>query len=417
MASLLHIGILPYTDVKDVGYVINYDFPNNCEDYIHRIGRTGRAGMKGISYTYFTTDNSKCARELVGILREAKAVIPPQLEEMASYGGGGGRGRYGGGGRGRGGGGGGGGRYGGGGGGYGGGGGGYGGRGGGGGDLMSTKEIINIGGISTNVYKCAGPLTSAIAVAFVLHGRTGSATDVNPLVEKLMQKANSSVDLKRNLYVVTLDHRNHGGRVLEVKTNNTWTEAEPNERHAIDMYSIQVGTAKDVSFIMDFLPAYLFPNQECTIDAWGVIGISLGGHSTWIELAQDPRVQVGIPIIGCPDYLELISRRAKTSNIPFGPPYIPSSFIKFVETFDPASKDYQSADVSNPFLGKKILVLSGADDMLVPWVASEKFVDGLCVGRGGVKKVVVQKDVGHACTPEMVVHAADFVQEHLCGNK
>lgn len=51
-----------------------------------------RAGMKGISYTYFTTDNSKCARELVSILREAKAVVPPQLEEMASYGGGGGRG-------------------------------------------------------------------------------------------------------------------------------------------------------------------------------------------------------------------------------------------------------------------------------------------------------------------------------------
>ncbi|KAF6743260.1 hypothetical protein DFP72DRAFT_139347 [Ephemerocybe angulata] len=72
-----------------------------------------RAGSKGISYTYFTTDNAKQARELVGILREAKAVIPPQLEEMVMYGGsgGGGRGRYGGGGgRGRGGGGG-GGRY------------------------------------------------------------------------------------------------------------------------------------------------------------------------------------------------------------------------------------------------------------------------------------------------------------------
>lgn len=105
------------TDVKDVGYVINYDFPNNCEDYIHRIGRTGRAGMKGTSYTYFTTDNSKSARELISILREAKADVPQQLEEMAMYsGGGGGRSRYGGGGRGRGGGGG-GGRYGGGGGG------------------------------------------------------------------------------------------------------------------------------------------------------------------------------------------------------------------------------------------------------------------------------------------------------------
>ncbi|KAJ3725902.1 P-loop containing nucleoside triphosphate hydrolase protein [Lentinula raphanica] len=85
-------------DVKDVGYVINYDFPNNCEDYIHRIGRTGRAGMKGTSYTYFTTDNAKQARELVAILKEAKANIPPQLEEMTMFSGGGGRSRYGGGG-------------------------------------------------------------------------------------------------------------------------------------------------------------------------------------------------------------------------------------------------------------------------------------------------------------------------------
>ena len=46
-------------DVKDIKYVINYDFPNNCEDYIHRIGRTGRGGATGTSYTYFTTDNSK----------------------------------------------------------------------------------------------------------------------------------------------------------------------------------------------------------------------------------------------------------------------------------------------------------------------------------------------------------------------
>ncbi|KAL5503865.1 DBP2_2 [Sanghuangporus vaninii] len=85
-------------DVKDVGYVINYDFPNNCEDYIHRIGRTGRAGQTGTSYTFFTTENAKSARELLTILREAKADIPPQLEEMARVsGGGGGRGRYGGG--------------------------------------------------------------------------------------------------------------------------------------------------------------------------------------------------------------------------------------------------------------------------------------------------------------------------------
>ena len=49
-----------------------------------------RAGMKGTSYTYFTTDNAKSARELIGILREAKAIVPPQLEEMAMFSGGGG---------------------------------------------------------------------------------------------------------------------------------------------------------------------------------------------------------------------------------------------------------------------------------------------------------------------------------------
>ena len=46
--------------------------------------------MKGTSYTYFTTDNAKQARELIGILREANAQVPPQLEEMSMFGGGGG---------------------------------------------------------------------------------------------------------------------------------------------------------------------------------------------------------------------------------------------------------------------------------------------------------------------------------------
>jgi ATP-dependent RNA helicase DDX5/DBP2 len=70
---LLHCSNTSSTDVKDIKYVINYDFPNNCEDYIHRIGRTGRAGNTGVSYTYFTADNSKQARELLSILKESKA--------------------------------------------------------------------------------------------------------------------------------------------------------------------------------------------------------------------------------------------------------------------------------------------------------------------------------------------------------
>ena len=41
-------------DVDDVKFVINYDYPNNSEDYIHRIGRTGRKGRTGTSYTLFS---------------------------------------------------------------------------------------------------------------------------------------------------------------------------------------------------------------------------------------------------------------------------------------------------------------------------------------------------------------------------
>ncbi|KAI7520936.1 hypothetical protein KC331_g19991, partial [Hortaea werneckii] len=77
-----------------------YDYPNNSEDYVHRIGRTARAGRTGTAITLFTTDNSKQARDLVNVLHEAKQQIDPRLAEMARFGGGGGGGRGFGGGRG-----------------------------------------------------------------------------------------------------------------------------------------------------------------------------------------------------------------------------------------------------------------------------------------------------------------------------
>ncbi|KAI9826120.1 MAG: ATP-dependent RNA helicase dbp2 [Thelocarpon impressellum] len=88
-------------DVRNITHVFNYDYPNNSEDYVHRIGRTGRAGAKGTAVTLFTADNSKQARDLVAVLTESKQQIDPRLAEMARYGGGGGgMGRFGGGGRG-----------------------------------------------------------------------------------------------------------------------------------------------------------------------------------------------------------------------------------------------------------------------------------------------------------------------------
>merc|ERR1712185_205517 len=66
-------------DVKDVKAVINYDFPGNVEDYIHRIGRTGRAGQKGSAYTFFgQQDARKNADPLIKILEEAGQQVPDE---------------------------------------------------------------------------------------------------------------------------------------------------------------------------------------------------------------------------------------------------------------------------------------------------------------------------------------------------
>jgi ATP-dependent RNA helicase DDX5/DBP2 len=69
-------------DVKDVKYVINYDFPGSLEDYVHRIGRTGRAGAKGTAYTFFTVANARFAKELTNILQEAGQKVSPELASM-----------------------------------------------------------------------------------------------------------------------------------------------------------------------------------------------------------------------------------------------------------------------------------------------------------------------------------------------
>ncbi|XP_039014319.1 DEAD-box ATP-dependent RNA helicase 46-like isoform X2 [Hibiscus syriacus] len=78
-------------DVKDIRLVINYDFPTGIEDYVHRIGRTGRAGATGLAFTFFGDQDSKHASDLIKILEGANQKMPAELHEMASRGDGMGR--------------------------------------------------------------------------------------------------------------------------------------------------------------------------------------------------------------------------------------------------------------------------------------------------------------------------------------
>jgi len=69
-------------DVKDIGIVINYDMPNTIEDYVHRIGRTGRAGAKGQSYSFITQKEAGLAGDLIKILNQSKQMVPPELFDL-----------------------------------------------------------------------------------------------------------------------------------------------------------------------------------------------------------------------------------------------------------------------------------------------------------------------------------------------
>ncbi len=93
-------------DIPNVTHVVNYDLPNDIDDYVHRIGRTGRAGNTGISTAFFNRGNRGIVRDLLELLKEAHQEVPPFLEnvarEGAAFGGGSSRGGARGGGRGRG---------------------------------------------------------------------------------------------------------------------------------------------------------------------------------------------------------------------------------------------------------------------------------------------------------------------------
>merc|ERR1719506_3496625 len=72
-------------DVKTIRLVINYDPANNAEDYVHRIGRTARAGMTGTAVSLLTSKEGKKAGQIVEVMKKSGKPVPPELERMAIY--------------------------------------------------------------------------------------------------------------------------------------------------------------------------------------------------------------------------------------------------------------------------------------------------------------------------------------------
>ena len=69
-------------DIPNVSCVINFDTPNNIEDYVHRIGRTGRIGKKGVAISFLSDKNKPVIKDLYTLLCECNQEIPDWLEEF-----------------------------------------------------------------------------------------------------------------------------------------------------------------------------------------------------------------------------------------------------------------------------------------------------------------------------------------------
>ncbi|KAF8933031.1 pre-mRNA processing RNA-helicase [Haplosporangium bisporale] len=69
-------------DVKKLGIVINYECPNHMEDYVHRVGRTGRAGNKGVAYTFITPEQERFAPDIAKALTNSNTAVPPELQAL-----------------------------------------------------------------------------------------------------------------------------------------------------------------------------------------------------------------------------------------------------------------------------------------------------------------------------------------------
>ena len=211
----------------------------------------------------------------------------------------------------------------------------------------------------------------------------------------------------------------------------------------------------DTSQLITYLSSYIFPNSEHTLSMHMVLGISLGGHAAWHCIFHDPRITTAVVIIGCPDYIRLMSNRARRSKLktwtessPPGSTFLgsadfPAGLVEAVETYDPAGlclhtgskpRDTYEEDVSStelhrliPLLekclaGKRVINLAGGADKLVPYKHAEPFLKWLkrAIGPHGwfsdggvVLQDILFDGVGHEMSLDMLKEATRFIAESL----
>ncbi|KAL1627344.1 hypothetical protein SLS54_002268 [Diplodia seriata] len=317
-----------------------------------------------------------------------------------------------------------------------------------------SQKTFHIAGILTTVHgleELPSP-SQPVACLWLLNPRLQTQECMAPIAaqaitawNKRLQSGTVEAGLRKGLIAVSFDQRNHGTRKVEALSNEAWRNGNP--RHAQDMFSIYHGTAIDTSLLLTYLPAYITPQITQNL----VLGISLGGHSTWLVALQDPRITTAVSIIGCPDYTSLMVQRAEksklqtwTSSDPPGSRFIgsadfPQALVDAVSLYDPAGllmrgianpeaptaseKQELGAKLKSRLRGKRILNLSGGADKLVPYTCGEQFLNFLKTSvkedsaLGLELEDLIFNDVGHETTPAMAERAVNFICDSIASGK
>lgn len=220
-------------------------------------------------------------------------------------------------------------------------------------DIAGLPIIVyGLNELTPSASSSTAPRPPDVCVSFHLHGRGGDAKNEDHICRGIYQRAASNVAASspsqpaRELLVVTFDARNHGHRTTNSLGQKGWGVG--NKQHALDLYGMILGNAADVSFLIDLLPAYLFPHDDRRVSAWCVTGKSLGGHAVWHVLKDEPRVTVGVNMIGCPDYGRLLEYRTKQAFLSNGPPHVPRSLKALIQARDPAKSPFDRWGKENP---------------------------------------------------------------------
>ncbi|KAK0735556.1 hypothetical protein B0T21DRAFT_289833 [Apiosordaria backusii] len=325
-----------------------------------------------------------------------------------------------------------------------------------------SSTTLPISGILCDVYGLdeLSPSVHKVSILWLHHQRTRNKESMKDIASRCIAAWNSfshhqnthsspgqQQQERRGLIAIAYDQRNHGSRLINEKVNGSWREG--NENHAIDMFAGIRGMVVDQSLMIDVIEGYLFPRGEKRVDQHLALGCSLGGHSVWQLMMADRRVRAGVCVIGCPDFINLLSDRARLSKLNTYSPQdngasflgsrdFPPSLINACKNYDPKAILFGPHPVPEQqthsrqelirqtilyerLQGKKLLVCSGGVDKLVPPRCSDPFMNWLKQAAVTPPSPSFDKEqrfwvddrvypgIGHEFSAEMVKDAVQFV--------